>query len=70
MSVESIKRMTQQQIQLHEHKGPYYDKWLKAYTNWAKRHAAGCVRSRKMESRWLTGVTVFVRDSRRKHDNS
>lgn len=70
MSVKGINRMVKEINQLQNHKGRYYRKWLKAYTKWVRTRSAAVVRSNKMNTRWLAGMTGFIQDPKRKHDNT
>lgn len=70
MSVGSMDRVAVCCSQLHNHSGPYYDKWLRNYTKWVEERSSKCNEICKMDSRWLAGMKVFIRDFKRKHDNT
>ncbi|GAH56578.1 unnamed protein product [marine sediment metagenome] len=60
MAIESIDRMTQEQIQLHEHEGPYYEDWLKRYRQ-SLRHCRRVARAKKLPRSWYKGVKKAVK---------
>jgi len=70
MGKTGIDRMTEEQVQLSRHKGPYWDKWMKNYAKWVKEQSGRSSVENKMFSRWTAGMNAFVQHPKGKHDNT
>lgn len=60
MKKTGYDRMTDEMIQLHEHKGPHYDHWLKKFSEAIEKKGEGLAKQYTQHA-WLAGVESFLK---------